>query len=64
MEFTLKLSLQHLQAIGAALAEMPFKTAQPVLAELEKQIAAQRKPVAVEAPPAQDAPDAPAAAVH
>lgn len=37
MEHTLKLNEQQLGVIGAALAEMPFKIAQPVLAAIQAQ---------------------------
>jgi hypothetical protein len=38
MEYVLKLNEQQITIIGAALAEMPFKVAQPVLAAIQAQI--------------------------
>lgn len=38
---TLILTDQHLQIIGAALAEMPYRVAAPVMDEINRQIAAQ-----------------------
>lgn len=40
---TLILTDQHLQIIGAALAEMPYRVAAPVMDEINRQIAAQRE---------------------
>ena len=40
---TLTLTDQHLQIIGAALAEMPYRVAAPVLDEINKQIVAQHE---------------------
>lgn len=40
MTYTLTLSEQQLQIIGAALAEMPYRVAAPVLDEINRQIAA------------------------
>ncbi len=45
--FTVQLTIEQWQIIGAALGDMPFKTAAPLVAELNKQIAEQRKPQAV-----------------
>ena len=36
---TLTLTDQHLQIIGAALAELPYRLAAPVLEEINRQIA-------------------------
>lgn len=38
---TLTLTDEQLQIIGAALAELPYRIAAPVLAEINRQIAAQ-----------------------
>ena len=40
---TLTLTDQQLQIIGAALAEMPYRVAAPVMDEINRQIAAQRE---------------------
>lgn len=40
---TLELTEQHLQIIGEALGNAPYKLAAPVLAEIQKQIDAQGK---------------------
>ena len=44
MKVNLKLTEDHLRIIGAALSEMPYRVAAPVLAEINRQIAAQQKP--------------------
>jgi hypothetical protein len=46
--YTVQLTIEQWQIIGAALGEMPFKTSAPVLAELNKQLQEQNKPTAVE----------------
>ena len=38
----LTLTDQHLQIIGAALAELPYRVAAPVMDEINRQIAAQQ----------------------
>ena len=45
MEPTMKLELtqEQLQIIGAALSDLPYRVAAPVLAEINRQIAAQQK---------------------
>lgn len=40
----LDLTQEHLQIIGAALGEMPYRVAAPVIAEINRQIAAQEAP--------------------
>lgn len=40
---TLTLTDQHLQIIGAALAELPYRVAAPVMDEINRQIAAQHE---------------------
>ena len=50
MDFSIKLTIAQWQTIAAALHELPFKTAQPILVLMEKQIAEQNAPVP--APPA------------
>ena len=40
---TLSLTDRHLQIIGAALAELPYRVAAPVMDEINKQIAAQHE---------------------
>lgn len=40
----LELAQEHLQIIGAALSELPYRVAAPVVAEINKQIAAQQEP--------------------
>lgn len=42
--FELKLTEQQLNVIGAALSELPFKVAAPVLQAINTQIAEQAKP--------------------
>lgn len=42
MNFNLTLTDQHLQIIGAALAELPYRVAAPVMDEINTQIAAQQ----------------------
>ena len=42
MKVNLKLTEDHLRIIGAALAELPYRVAAPVLAEINRQIAAQQ----------------------
>ena len=39
----LDLTQEHLQIIGAALAELPFRVAAPVIEEINRQIAEQAK---------------------
>jgi hypothetical protein len=48
MTYTITLTQEQWAVIGAALAEMPFKHAAPVVAELNKQVAEQQKPKAEE----------------
>jgi hypothetical protein len=43
MTYTITLTQEQWAVIGAALAEMPFKHAAPVVAELNKQVAEQRE---------------------
>lgn len=38
----LDLTEEHLQIIGAALSEMPYRVAAPVIAEINKQLAEQQ----------------------
>jgi hypothetical protein len=38
MEHTLKLTDEQLGIVGAALAELPFKVAQPVMAAIQMQV--------------------------
>ncbi len=45
--YAVQLTIEQWQVIGAALGDIPFKTAAPLVAELNKQIAEQRKPQAV-----------------
>ena len=40
---TLTLNDEQMQIIGAALAELPYRVSAPVLAEINRQIAAQEK---------------------
>ena len=40
----LELTQEHLQIIGAALAELPFRVAAPVIEEINRQIAEQQRP--------------------
>lgn len=40
----LDLPPEHLQIIGAALAELPFRVAAPVIEEINRQIAEQQRP--------------------
>ena len=40
--YTLTLSDEQMQIIGAALAELPFRVAAPVISEINKQLAAQQ----------------------
>ena len=49
MTYTLTLTQDQLQVIAAALMELPMKHAAPVVQEINKQIAEQMKPQAVEA---------------
>ena len=42
MKVNLKLTEDHLRIIGAALSEMPYRVAAPVLAEINRQLAAQQ----------------------
>lgn len=46
MEHVLKLTPEQINVIGAALAELPFKVAQPVLAAIQAQIDAAVKAAA------------------
>lgn len=39
----LELTQEQLQIIGAALSEMPYRVAAPLVAEINKQIAAQQE---------------------
>ena len=50
MMHTLTLTDQQLQIIGAALSELPYRVAAPVVAEINRQIAAQQ-------PKPEDAPE-------
>lgn len=43
-KFTLSLTLEHLTVIDMALQEMPLRLAYPVVAEINRQIEAQKKP--------------------
>lgn len=43
MEYTLKLSDQHMQVLNAALVEMPFRVASPVIQEINRQIQASKE---------------------
>lgn len=47
---TLTLNDQQLQIIGAALAELPYRVAAPVMADIERQIVEQQKQSPEEAP--------------
>jgi len=49
MKYTLELTQEQLQVIAAALQELPFKHAAPLVAEINKQVSGQNKPQAVEA---------------
>jgi hypothetical protein len=40
--FTLELTQDHLNVIAAGLQELPFKYASPLVAEINKQVSAQR----------------------
>jgi hypothetical protein len=44
--YTLVLEEQMLNIVASALSELPFKVAQPVIAELQSQILSQNKPAA------------------
>lgn len=46
--YSIQLTLEQWQIIGAALGDQPFKTSAPVIAELNRQIAEQNKPTIVE----------------
>ena len=48
MEHVLKLTGEQLNIVGAALAELPFKVAQPVMAAIQMQIDAAAAQVAAE----------------
>lgn len=48
---TLTLTDQQLQIIGAALSELPYRVAAPVIAEINRQIAAQQEEAASAPPP-------------
>ena len=50
MMHTLTLTDEQLQIIGAALAELPFRVAAPVISEINRQLAAQQ-------PKPEDAPE-------
>jgi hypothetical protein len=41
---SIALEEEHLRVIAAALNELPYRIARPVMAELEAQVAAQRPP--------------------
>jgi hypothetical protein len=47
MNYTLALTQEQIQVLGAGLENLPFKVAAPIIAEIQKQIADQRKPQAV-----------------
>jgi hypothetical protein len=49
MTYTLTLTQEQLQVIAAGLGELPMKIAAPLVQEINKQIAGQMKPQAVEA---------------
>ena len=40
----IELTKDHLQIVGAALSELPYRVVQPVIAEINRQIAAQQEP--------------------
>lgn len=42
MKVNLKLTEDHLRIIGAALSEMPYRVAAPLIAEINRQITAQQ----------------------
>lgn len=42
-DMKLELTQEQLQIIGAALSEMPYRVAAPLVAEINKQIAAQQE---------------------
>jgi len=46
---TITLTEQQLQVVSAALSELPFKIAAPLIQDLTKQIGEQRKPHVVDA---------------
>jgi hypothetical protein len=46
--YSIQLTLEQWQVIGGALGELPMKTAAPVFAEINKQLAEQTKPSVVE----------------
>lgn len=41
--YTMTLTMEQLQVIGAALSEMPFRASAPLIAELNRQVAEQAK---------------------
>jgi hypothetical protein len=47
MTYTLTLTQEQIQVIAAGLENLPFKVAAPVINDLQRQIADQRKPQAV-----------------
>lgn len=47
MEYTIKLTEQQLGYIGAGLAELPFKIAQPVMAAIQAQVDAVQAAAAI-----------------
>lgn len=53
-EFTLKVTGDELNLIGAALAELPLKVAKPLFDKINAQVAEANKPPADEAKPTGD----------
>lgn len=53
MEYSITLNDQELNILSAALVELPFKVAAPLVAKINQQIAKQQSPV--EAPQAKEA---------
>ena len=45
MEYSITLSEQELNILSAALVELPFKVAAPVISKINQQIAKQQSPV-------------------
>ncbi len=50
MEYSIKLTEQELNILSAALVELPFKVAAPLVAKINQQIAEQQKPAPAEKP--------------
>lgn len=53
MEFTIKVTAKHLDIIGAALGQRPYAEVFEVIADIQRQVGAQQKPVN---PPVVDTP--------